>query len=101
MSSVLKHIVSGRSRRFTEDGFDLDLTCILYYIYPLVSGPGQGVAVDTQHYFNGGCCVAKPYIYTSQDGTSPPPTKITNSLFTLLAIRFTQYLSSFISLVES
>ena len=31
MSLVLKHLISGRSRRYTEDGFDLDLTCIHHF----------------------------------------------------------------------
>lgn len=33
MTNPIKGLVSKRRKRFTADGFDLDLTCILYILY--------------------------------------------------------------------
>ena len=34
MTNPIKGLVSKRRKRFTEDGFDLDLTCILSLLFP-------------------------------------------------------------------
>lgn len=44
MANRLKHLVSKRKRRFVENGFDLDLTCILTKLICMIY-----VAKSTKH----------------------------------------------------